>query len=410
MEISEMRSLARLLYDVAVAAADPGPAVEQWLADNFVRTAGRLIVLALGKAAPAMARAAMGQVAADRAVCVTNKENAMAVEGAEVIIGGHPIPDNGSVRAGAALLEAVRGLGPDDQVLVLISGGGSALAIAPVEGVTAQEKAEVSRQLLASGSDISQMNMVRQNLSRLKGGGLARAAVPAQVTTLILSDVIGDDLSVVASGPTVAAGGDRVEALAFLQDKGLLTVMPQAVRSALSAAGPAGAENACNYLIGSNRVSLEAMATACPGAVIVDDALTGDVADAAARILAVPWPGVLLFGGETTVRPRGDGRGGRNQELALRVALSGAALGQNWVFLSGGTDGRDGPTDAAGGLVDPGSIARMRAAGADPQALLANNDSYAALAASGDLLMTGGTGTNVADVQVLVVDVQANRA
>ncbi|MEM7438888.1 MAG: DUF4147 domain-containing protein [Pseudomonadota bacterium] len=405
MEMTDMRALARELYDAAVRAADPGPAVGRWLSENFHRTSGRLVVLGLGKAAPAMVRAALGEVQADHAVCVTNAENKTDIAGVDVIIGGHPVPDAGSAAAGQALMGAVSDLGAEDQVLVLISGGGSALAVAPVDGVSADQKADVSRQLLASGLDINQMNLVRQNLSRLKGGGLARAAAPAQVTALILSDVIGDDLSIVASGPTTKAAGSAMDAQEVLKNAGFLADMPHAVIKALTSGKATVAQNADNHLIGSNRVSLEAMETAHPGAIIVDDALTGDVSDASDRIVAAAarGPGVYLFGGETTVQIKGDGRGGRNQELAVRVAMKAGQIRQPWVFLSGGTDGRDGPTDAAGGLVDPGSLTRMRSAGADPDALLANNDSFAALGASNDLLMTGGTGTNVADVQVLIV-------
>lgn len=405
MDIAEMRAAARRLFDVAVDAANPGPAVDSWLAAHWRSSGGRLMVLGLGKAAPAMVRSALSRVSADRAICVTNPENATEIAGVEVILGGHPVPDDGSERGGAALLNAVSRLAADDQVLVLISGGGSALAVAPADGIAAAEKAEVSRLLLASGLDINAMNLVRQNLSQLKGGGLARAAAPAQVTALVLSDVIGDDLSIIASGPTEPPAGGRAAAAAVLQDAGLWDRVAPSVREALAGANAPAVTNAMSHLVGSNRVSLQAMAASYPGAVIADDGLTGDVEDAAARVLAqaAGAPGVLLFGGETTVRIKGTGRGGRNQELALRVALAAAEIGRPWVFLSGGTDGRDGPTDAAGGLVDPGSIARMRSAGVDPLALLSNNDSYAALEAAGDLLMIGGTGTNVADVQVLVL-------
>lgn len=407
MNTQEMRAEARRLFDVAVAAADPGPAVGRWLAAQWTGTGGRLVVLGLGKAAPAMVRAALARLSPDRALCVTNPENAAVVDGADVIFGAHPVPDAGSARAGAALLDAVKGLEPQDRVLVLVSGGGSALAVAPVAGVSFDDKAAVSRLLLASGLDINRMNLVRQNLSRLKGGGLARAAAPARVTALVLSDVIGDDLSIIASGPTVAPAGGADAAIGVLKDAGLWDRVPSSVRRALETATPVASPPSETVLIGSNRVSLEAMADARDGAVIVDDTLTGDVEEAALGILAAAraarGPATLLFGGETTVRLRGDGRGGRNQELALRVAMAARDLDRPWVFLSGGTDGRDGPTDAAGGIVDGGTVARMQAAGADPAALLANNDSFAALGAAGDLLMTGGTGTNVADVQVMLL-------
>jgi hydroxypyruvate reductase len=289
---------------------------------------------------------------------------------------------------------------------MLISGGGSALLPAPALGLTLADKAEVNRLLLASGADITEMNLIRQQLSRLKGGGLLRAAAPARVTALILSDVAGDDLRVIASGPTVAPIGTAAEARAALVARGVWDRLPDAVRLHLERAPePAPLPEAENRLIGSNAISVAAMAEAAPGARVVEAPLVGDVADAAVGIWdTASGPGIWLFGGETTVVLRGEGLGGRNQELALRVALEAEARGVAgpWVFLSGGTDGRDGPTEAAGGIVDPGSLGRMRAAGVDPAEYLARNDSNAALAASGDLLVTGATGTNVADLQVLI--------
>ncbi|MCX8509462.1 MAG: DUF4147 domain-containing protein, partial [Rhodobacteraceae bacterium] len=230
----------------------------------------------------------------------------------------------------------------------------------------------------------------------------------------ILSDVIGDDLRTIASGPTVAPLGSRADARHLLEARGVWSELPEAVRAHLTEPEVATAPlpPARNILIGSNRKSLEAIekATANATPVIVSDQLTGDVGDATTRILqaaqaaSADRPHCLIFGGETTVTLRGKGLGGRNQELALRVALAApTTLSRPWVFLSGGTDGRDGPTEAAGGLVDADSAARMRAAGADPEALLADNDSNRALEASGDLLLVGATGTNVADVQILLL-------
>ncbi|MEM6617762.1 MAG: DUF4147 domain-containing protein [Pseudomonadota bacterium] len=405
---ADLRKKARHLFDRAVAAADPGPAVTHWLvSQSYPRQgSGRTVVLALGKAAPAMAHAALASVKADHAIVVTNPENETAVPGAKVLVGDHPVPSDRSAASGDALLRAVTGLASEDRVLVLVSGGGSALATAPVVGITDAEKATVSTLLLASGLDINRMNLVRQNLSRLKGGGLARAAAPAAVTALVLSDVIGDDLSVVASGPTEPPVGPANAAAATLRSAGLWDRVPDAVRAHLIGATAPARATAETHLVGSNRVSLQAMVDAAPGSILADAALTGDVGDAADLILAAgraaQRPATLIFGGETTVQLTGTGRGGRNQELALRVAL-GADFPGDWVFLSGGTDGRDGPTDAAGAIVDGDTALRIRAAGADPAALLANNDSHAALAAAEDLLICGGTGTNVADVQALIL-------
>ena len=398
------RARAAAIFRTGVPAADPAAAVERALAD-FPRPPGRLAIVAVGKAALRMARAALTRLGPAATLVVTNDENAGPLPGATVLAAGHPVPDARGLAAGEAAIAAASGLGAGDALLALISGGGSALLPAPVAGVSLADKAAVNRLLLASGAPIETMNLVRQNLSRLKGGGLARLAAPARVTALILSDVVGDDLRAIASGPTVAPLGDAVAAAAVLRDHGIWDACPASVRSHLSAAPPAPPVPAAdNRLIGSNALSVAAMAAAAEGARMPPGALVGDVAAAAARVIAEGRPGVTLWGGETTVRLTGRGLGGRNQELALRVALAAEAAGwpPGWAFLAGGTDGRAGPTEAAGGLVDAGTCARIRAAGFDPAARLADNDSHRALAAAGDLVITGGTGTNVADLAVLI--------
>ena len=413
-----MREAARGLFDVAVAAADPGAAVRRSLAEAPLG-AGRVWIVAVGKAARAMAAAArahLDTVAAEPdpsphlagLIVVTNAENAAPLEGAELHVAGHPVPDAGGLRAAEAVEAMLARTAPGDVVLALISGGGSALLPAPVAGVTLEDKAAASRVMLGAGLDITEMNSVRQHLSRLKGGGLARAALPARVVALILSDVIGDDLRTVASGPTVAPICARGQVRALLAERGLWDRMPEAVRAALEREGDdRPVPEAENRLIGSNGMSLKAM-VAASGAGVWSDRLVGDVGAAAdwlvARMTAAPpGPVLAVCGGETTVNLRGQGRGGRNQELALRVAAGMAGVARPWVFLSGGTDGRDGPTEAAGGLVDGGTLARIAEAGGDWQALLEDNDSHRALELGGDLLLTGGTGTNVADVQIVML-------
>ncbi len=363
------------------------------------------LILALGKAARAMARAALDVFPGVDCLVVTNAENARDLSGARVLIGGHPVPDRGSAAAGAALLEAAGGLGTGRHCLVLVSGGGSALAVSPVAGVTLEDKAEVSRLLLGAGLDIVEMNIVRQALSALKGGGLARACAPATFETLVLSDVVGDDPAAIASGPTVAPIGDSVRARRVLEEAGLWDRIPARCRRAVVTALPREVPSGPVRMVGSNRLSVEAMLEAVPDARADPDPLVGMVADATARIVAraQEGAGMTLWGGETTVVLRGGGRGGRNQELALRVALALEGFDRRWAFLSGGTDGRDGPTDAAGGVVDDGTLARIAAAGLDARALLAENDAFPALEAAGDLLITGATGTNVADLQILRV-------
>jgi len=407
--INTMRDEARALFGVAVAAADPAVAVRRALAEAPV-VGERIWLVAVGKAARSMAGAALEVLGARvaGALVVTNTENAAPLAGAVVYEAGHPVPDAGGVRAAEAVVAMLAGAGAGDVALALISGGGSALLPAPVAGVTLEDKAEASRVMLGAGLDITEMNAVRQHLSRLKGGGLLRAAAPARVVALILSDVIGDDLRVIASGPTVAPIAPRTQVRAMLEARGLWARMPDAVRVALAREEEAAAlPDADNRLIGANAMSVAAMVRDSGGA-IWDGALCGDVAGAADTLVArmrAAGPGrVLAFcGGETTVTLRGDGKGGRNQELALRVAAGMADVERPWVFLSGGTDGRDGPTEAAGGIVDPGTLARIERAGGDWRALLENNDSNRALALADDLLITGGTGTNVADVQIIVM-------
>lgn len=411
--LAEMRSMARRLFAAAVSAADPALAVRRHF-QRHPETEGSLLV-AVGKAAPAMLAEAMAHLPGARlALAVTHEGNGAEIPGATVLTASHPVPNQAGLDAGRAVLAALDGAGPDDRVLALISGGGSALIPAPRAPLTLADKQAVNRLLLASGLEITAMNLIRQQLSELKGGGFLRHAAPAPVTGLILSDVIGNELGAVASGPTLAPLGSRDDARKLLTDHGLWPHLPEAVRILLDQPEvTTPLPPASNHLIGSNEQSLHAMRDAVgPGwaARIVSDRLEGDVGDAAALIAqavreAPPdRPTALIFGGETTVTLTGTGKGGRNQELALRVADSMRGWSGDWVFLSGGTDGRDGPTDAAGGLVDTGSLARIAATGADVAALLANNDSHAALAAGGDLLLTGATGTNVADVQVMLLN------
>lgn len=395
--ISTMRQSARDLFDVAVRAADPALALRESL-KQAPFPQGRPLIIALGKAAAPMLREALIHLPDAKAILITNAENKADIAGAEVFIAGHPIPDSIGENAGRAVMTALDSATDQDCIIALISGGGSAMLPAPVAGVTLTEKMQVSKLLLAGGYSISEMNLVRQHLSRLKGGGFLRTK--ATVHAYILSDVIGDDLRVIASGPTTEPIGTRGDAVALLRP--IWANLPASVQAHLMQPAPELPPRppAQNHLIGSNRHSLNAVMR--KGGQIINDALIGDVSDAAQLIAqaarAAPAH-CLIFGGETTVTLRGTGRGGRNQELALRVALNLQGFDRDWVFLSGGTDGRDGPTDAAGGLVDRHSLGRMTT----PMAYLANNASYDALKSSNDLLITGGTGTNVADVQIMLI-------
>ncbi|MFG6079482.1 glycerate kinase [Paracoccus litorisediminis] len=397
------------LIQAGINAADPAEAVRRGMAEvlaNPPEQGGRWQIIALGKAARAMAKAALQALPGGDALVVTNAGNDAALPGARVMRAGHPQPDAQGAAAADEVERLLQSVGPNDRVLALISGGGSAMLPAPAEGMTLADKQAVNALLLASGADIAQVNLIRQGLSRLKGGGWLRLSA-APVVALILSDVPGDDLRVIASGPTVAPVGTRADAVALAKRLGIWDRMPEPARAALSRPDdPRPLPQARNILVGSNAISVAAMVTA--GADTAAFPLEGDVQDCAQAIWALARdlaPGqALAFGGETTVRLVGDGMGGRNQELALRLALlaEGDPVPFDWAFASVGSDGRDGPGEAAGGLVGPDTVAKVRTADVDPVAALSRNDSTPALLAGDALVVTGATGTNVADLAVLV--------
>jgi len=413
-----LRVLARAAFDAALTAADPAQAVHHALTAQPCDASQPLLILSFGKAAVPMARAALATLShpPKRCIIVTNPENAAPVTGAELHIAGHPVPDAAGLAAAQVVLAAAHECGAQDQVLVLISGGASAMLPCPIAGVSLTDKIALSQLMLAADLDIYAMNLVRQSLSQLKGGGLGRAIYPAKLRSLILSDVPGDDLRVVASGPTMLPIGTVSAAAAVLKSAKLWPDLPASIQRALSrpASKPQPLAPAITQLIGSNSVSVAAARAAIPATfspIIAPYPLVGPVGDAAKILAALATttpsdsPVALVTGGETTVHVTGTGTGGRNQDLALRMAIAFEANppGRDWVFLSGGTDGRDGPTTAAGGFATPTTLAKIRAAGADPAALLANNDSFAALGLADDLLITGATGTNVADIQILLM-------
>ncbi len=441
-----LRDLASNIFQAGVTAAAPYKAVQRCLkAEN-----GRLKILlnepgqsrtdswskihliAFGKAACPMVKAALACIPANllgRAIAVTNYENVTPIEGVNVIGAAHPLPDESGYNAAKECADIAKCAKAGELVLALVSGGGSALIPYPVEPVSLAEKIRTTDLLLASGANINQINCVRKHLSQLKGGGLARLAAPADIHALILSDVIGDDLSVIASGPTVPDETTFSEAIAILNTKNIWQQIPESVRYHLDI-GQDGkvAETpkpndpiftkSRHTLIGSNSISINAiMASAREQGFVpylYSDTLCGEAKGVAEDLLqhvkkqiskTGNKPLAILAGGETTVTLKGNGKGGRNQEMALAFAIHAQEQGLpgSWVFLSGGTDGRDGPTDAAGGIVDSGTIQRIQAASLNPANLLANNDSNTALNASRDLLITGATGTNVADLQVLLI-------
>ena len=412
------RRTLRGLFDAAVRAADPASVLAAHLPP---KPAGRCVVVGVGKSAATMAaalEAAWPDVPMQGTV-VTRYGHAVPTRRITVLEAAHPVPDAASEAGAHALLAAVTGLGPDDLVLALVSGGGSALAALPGPGLTLADKQAVNAALLASGAPIAVMNAVRKHLSAIKAGRLAAAAAPARVVTLAISDVPGDDPAVIASGPTVPGAPSRDAVRAMVAQYGV--TLPPAAASLL--AGKANLPP-LPFPVDIRMIATPAMALAAAaesvrqaGAtpLILGDALEGEgrelgivMAGIARSVCAhshpIPAPCVLLSGGEATVTIRGGvaGRGGRNTEflLSLAVALHGAP--GIWA-IAGDTDGIDGTEDAAGAIVTPTTLQRATAAGIDPASCLQAHDSYTLFDAVGDLVRTGPTLTNVNDLRAILV-------
>jgi len=414
------RAFLASLFDAAIAAADPEICIP---ANLPAPPKGRTIVVGAGKGAAQLARAFERHWPEPvSGVVVTRYGYAVSCEQIEVLEASHPVPDASGLAAARRLIEAVSGLGEDDLVVALITGGGSALLPAPAGDLTFGDEVALNEVLLASGASISVMNAIRSQVSEIKGGRLAVAAHPARVVSLIVSDVPGDDPAQVASGPTVPDRVTGEEALAMIDAYGL--DLPEVVIDHIRAASGAGimpddprlSRNDVR-LIASAAVSLEAAARAADEAgveaMILSDAVEGEARDiglmhgAIAREVTLrgrPFarPVVILSGGETTVTVRGKGKGGRNTEFLLGLAQAIDGL-QGIDALAADTDGIDGSEDNAGAFADGASIARLRAAGGDPQAFLADNDAWSAFDRIGDLFVPGPTGTNVNDFRAIFV-------
>ncbi len=417
--ITDPRALLRGMFDAAVRQASPALCVPPHLPPA---PPGRTVVVGAGKAAAAMAQAADARWPADRplsGLVVTRYGHGVGLlRRIAVVEAGHPVPDAAGEGAASAVLGMVRGLGADDLVLCLVSGGGSSLLALPAPGLTLADKQWVSGALLRSGASIHDMNCVRKHLSAIKGGRLALAAAPARVVSLLISDVPGDDPSVIASGPTVPDGTTLAEARAVLARHGIQPPRAVADRLAEPSAetpkpgSPAFARSEVR-IVATPKASLEAAALlarqAGLRAVVLGDAVEGEASvvarGMAAQALAAAASGqpcVLISGGETTVALRGQGRGGRNAEflLALAVALDGHPAVH---AIACDTDGIDGTEDNAGAWLAPGTLDRARALGLDARACLANNDGYGFFSALGDLIVTGPTRTNVNDFRAILV-------
>ncbi|HEV8028345.1 MAG TPA: glycerate kinase [Stellaceae bacterium] len=415
----------RALFDAALAAADPARTLPAHLPPP---PRGRTVVLGAGKAAAAMAKAVeehwQGPLSG---IVITRYGHGLPCRDIDVVEAGHPVPDSAGSAAAARLLASVAGLAADDLVLFLASGGGSALMALPATGITLEDKRAVTRALLRSGATIGEINCVRKHLSAIKGGRLAAAAAPAPVVTLAISDVPGDDPAVIASGPTVADPTTFADARAILAKYAIAP--PPSVAAHLAAAhdetpkpGDPRLARSRFVLIATPQEALAAAAAASRAAgvtpIVLGDAIEGEAhqvalvhaaiaRQAASRHLLVgdrmlPLPAVLLSGGETTVTVTGRGRGGRNAEflLALAVALDGHPAIH---AIACDSDGIDGTEDNAGAVAGPDTVARAATLGLDLRARLADNDGYGAFHALGDLVVTGPTRTNVNDFRAILV-------
>lgn len=416
----EPRHLLRAMFDAAVRAASP----ELRLAAHLPPAPrGRTIVVGAGKASASMAQALErlwpGELTG---LVVTRYGHAVPCERIEVVEAAHPVPDANGHQAAARMLELVRGLGPDDLVLALISGGGSSLLTLPAPGLTLADKQAVNAALLRSGAPIGEMNVVRKHLSAIKGGRLAAASHPARLVTLVISDVPGDDPAVIASGPTVPDASTFADALAVLRKYGITepkAALDHLARTADETPKPGDPrlEAASLAMIATPQQSLEAAAEVGRQAgvtpLILGDSLEGEAREVGrvmagiARQTAIrgqpsPPPVVLLSGGETTVTVRGQGRGGRNVEFLLSLAIELDGLADVYA-LAGDTDGVDGAEEVAGAIVTPDTLARAGALGVSAKAALSDNDGHGFFEALGDQVITGPTLTNVNDFRAILI-------
>jgi hydroxypyruvate reductase len=440
-QLADMRKDALAIFRAGLSAVDPSAAIKKHcrrdgnrfrVDDHFhdLSQIRHLYVVGAGKASAPMA-AAIEEILGDRitAGTVTVKYGHTAdLRRIGLVEAGHPVPDENGVTGAEKILSLVSPAGPDDLVICLISGGGSALLSLPASGITLADKQKVTKILLGCGATIHEINTLRKHLSRIKGGELSRAAHPATVIALILSDVVGDDLDVIASGPTVPDTRTFNDCRQIIAAYGIEAEMPPAVVNRIQA-GIAGQieetpkatdpmfSQTVNRIIGSNIDAIDAASREATlrgyRTLILSSMIEGDTTEAArmhgaiAREIIrtghpIPAPACILSGGETTVKVRGAGKGGRNQEFALAAAMDIDGSGTTVVF-SAGTDGTDGPTDAAGAVADHLTLSRARRRGMDPRHYLAENDAYHFFKPLNDLVITGPTKTNVMDLRVILV-------
>lgn len=437
----KLRRDAMAIFQSALAAVDPEEAVRRHLRIEGetlslegrrydLGACERILVVGAGKAVAPMAKALEDMLGdrIDSGVLVVKDGHGLPLKKIRVREASHPVPDERGVVGTLEILKLLEGAGPRDLVLCLISGGASALLIAPAEGVSLPDKQATTRSLLGCGATIHEINTIRKHLSRAKGGQLARAAHPAAVLSLILSDVVGDDLDVIGSGPTVPDRSSFQDTMDIFKRYEIWDRIPAPVRERVSQGvkgalpetpkpGDPAFDGCAQALVGSCLRALTAAAESAERlgfrSLILSSKVEGEAREVAKALTAIGKevlssghplkpPACILTGGETTVTLQGDGRGGRNQEfvLASALALDGT---DRVVVLAGGTDGTDGPTDAAGALADGLTIRKAKALGMDPHAFLKRSDSYHFFKPLDDLIITGPTRTNVMDVYMLLV-------
>ena len=438
---AQLRNDAALIFDAGLKAVDPKRAVKRYcrlendhlsIGDHIydMSRIDRVIVVGSGKASAPMA-AAIEDILGIRINQGTVNVKYGHIDDLatiELIEAGHPVPDENGRKGSQKILQLVSNAGENDLVICLISGGGSALLPLPVSGLTLKQKQDTTNVLLACGATIHEINAIRKHLSAIKGGQLAKAAYPATIVTLMLSDVVGDDMDVIGSGPTVPDSSTFADCMNIFERYDILDRLPRTVvdtiRSGIAGnlpetpkSGDPIFDKTRNLIIGSN---LEAVLAAAECAktlgyktLVLSSMIEGETREVARVHAAIakevirtghpfPGPACVLSGGETTVTITGKGLGGRNQEFVLAAAIDIAGL-ENMVILSGGTDGNDGPTDAAGAVADGATLARAADLGLNPHAYLSENDSYHFFEQLQDLLITGPTNTNVMDLRILLV-------
>jgi glycerate 2-kinase len=439
--ITQLRQDARAIFNAALRAVEPFELVKNQMRNqtNVLEIAGRgydlskyrnIYVVGAGKASARMA-SAIEEILGESprsGIVIVNYGHSVPLSQIRVVEAGHPVPDEAGVSATKEIAALLSQAGADDLILCLISGGGSALLSYPAGNLSLQDKQAVTRLLLGCGAKIQEINTIRKHISEIKGGRLAQLAYPATMVSLILSDVVGDPIESIASGPTAPDGTTFLDCWRIIERYGLVERIPATVRDILERGmkgnfaetpkpGDRIFERVQNVIIGNNRTALLAAKRQAEGlgynTLILSSFVEGEAREAALFHAAVAKeilstdnparrPACVISGGETTVTIRGDGLGGRNQEFALAAALEMQGV-EGVVVLSAGTDGTDGPTDAAGAIVDGATTQRGRSQGLDASAHLAKNDSYHFFRVSDDLLVTGPTFTNVMDLRLILI-------